>query len=1179
MPAANKTFRIFISSPFSDLKAERNALQAEVFPELRAFCAEHGARFQAIDLRWGISQEASRDQQTVRICLDEIARCQAITPRPNFLVLLGDRYGWCPPPAEIPQDEWDTLKPVIPAEDIPLVETWYRQDDNADPVAYVLQPWDGLTYDAWGKVEAELQRILARAAGEAGLPEAARFKYWASATHQEIAAGAFSDQAEPDHVFAFFRNIKHPPKGPEGGTFFDLVSTADGKVIDTKARDRQQQIKTELENTLGGDNTRQYTAQWADGQPTYDHLPELCQDVLHLLKAAIHRQIEAQEKVDPLAEELAEQNAFVNQHTRFFTGRDPDLAWIAKCLTGENNHPLVIWGDSGTGKSALMAAALRQAQAAHPEASLIFRFIGATPESANGQTLLGGLTQELAQKASMSPEIPEDFSGVVTAFQKQLYRAGPTTPLILFIDGINQLSEADPARELTWLPRMLPTGVRIVVTTKPGPILDSLLEWLPQENFHHLQPLPESDASDLLATWLAKDAHRKLQRHQRQDVLKNTHPLYLKLAYQEAKRWHSYDSLPKGADEAPGLSDTVAGVVNDFLHRLSKDDQHGPILVRQSLGYLSGARHGLTEDEILDLLSTDREVYTWFLKSLFHIPPDLLEATQTRTGMDPASAEVWLQTLIKNEADLEAYLEELWEDEIQLRLPVVLWSRLYADLAPYLLAVNDAGDRLIRFYHDEVREVASELAGDAQNNQAFHTPMADYFGKLSRYNHRRLDEQPYQLAAAGSWKSLSQLLSEDAMFNTLWERKPFDLRRYWTQIEAACNLRIEAVYQDWINHPQEVTAYTLLNLIRLMRELDRLHKHLPLLQYLIQYFKDHQDLGHYQVAVSYLGALQQMQGNLSEALAGFKAQEALARQSGKLGALSEAIGNQAVIHQMQGGLDQAEKLLAEQLDLCRQTGDQKGLVTALGNLALNHRMQGQLQDALNLHKQEEKLCREIGDQDGLMRTTLNQAGIYAARAEIKKALSLLDESEALARQYGNRDALQKALGQKGEIYIHLNQLDKAMQHCQEQEHICRELGNNQDLIAALGNQSAVYLTRRELDRALPLITECEQLCREMGSLRQLTTTLSNKAAILGEKGRFEEALMVYEDMEKVCKQIGQIDNLALCLTNQAVTIYQGRLGSPAIIHQKLAQALELAQSHGFTRLATQITALMGRIFQ
>ena len=92
MAQPGRTFRIFVSSTFEDLKEERNALQERVFPKLRELCMQYGCRFQAIDLRWGVSEEASLDQQTVKICLEEIKRCRKVTPRPNryrkYLVFL-----------------------------------------------------------------------------------------------------------------------------------------------------------------------------------------------------------------------------------------------------------------------------------------------------------------------------------------------------------------------------------------------------------------------------------------------------------------------------------------------------------------------------------------------------------------------------------------------------------------------------------------------------------------------------------------------------------------------------------------------------------------------------------------------------------------------------------------------------------------------------------------------------------------------------------------------------------------------------------------------------------------------------------------------------------------------------------------------------------------------------------
>ena len=89
-----RIFRLFISSTFSDFIEEREALQQNVFPRLEKYCAKFGARFQPIDLRWGITEETQKNHDTMRICLEEVRRCQELSPRPNFAVLLGDRYGW-----------------------------------------------------------------------------------------------------------------------------------------------------------------------------------------------------------------------------------------------------------------------------------------------------------------------------------------------------------------------------------------------------------------------------------------------------------------------------------------------------------------------------------------------------------------------------------------------------------------------------------------------------------------------------------------------------------------------------------------------------------------------------------------------------------------------------------------------------------------------------------------------------------------------------------------------------------------------------------------------------------------------------------------------------------------------------------------------------------------------------
>jgi len=213
MPVATRTFRVFVSSTFEDLKDERDALQRVVFPRLRKLCEEKGARFQAIDLRWGVRAEASLDQKTMEICLREIERCQQTGIKPNFIVLLGDRYGWCPVPAMVDKDEFNTvLSHVADRGDGSLVRRWYDLDYNAVPPQYVLKPRkeEYRDWSEWEPIERRIRDALRSGASNAGLATAGMVKYEASATHQEILRGLGESWEDRKHVYAFFRDHQDP---------------------------------------------------------------------------------------------------------------------------------------------------------------------------------------------------------------------------------------------------------------------------------------------------------------------------------------------------------------------------------------------------------------------------------------------------------------------------------------------------------------------------------------------------------------------------------------------------------------------------------------------------------------------------------------------------------------------------------------------------------------------------------------------------------------------------------------------------------------------------------------------------------------------------------------------------------------------------------------------------------
>jgi hypothetical protein len=136
-------------------------------------------------------------------------------------------------------------------------------------------------------------------------------------------------------------------------------------------------------------------------------------------------------------------------------------------------------------------------------------------------------------------------------------------------------------------------------------------------------------------------------------------PLFLKLLFEELKLWHSWN-----VPNEPGGS--ASELLRELCTRLSKPENHGESLVRFVLGYVGAARRGLSETEILEVLFAD---------------PDY------KKELDAASK--------RNSHSLPAEPP---------RIPVAIWSRLRADLAPYLSERAAPGSNVLTLYHRQVAE-------------------------------------------------------------------------------------------------------------------------------------------------------------------------------------------------------------------------------------------------------------------------------------------------------------------------------------------------------------------------------------------------------------------------------------------------------------------------------------------
>ena len=180
----NKSIRLFISSTFSDMHRERELIHSYVQPAIKDYCLSRGYNFTLVDMRWGINDNLQKNHETMKVCLDEVRKCQEESSFPNFLILIGDRYGWEPAPVSIDASEFNILVNHLSTEDQRFVQSLYRLDENQVPATYIPEHSED-----WYKHEPKLVELFRSVLPQVKKEIISSTKFLYSATHQEILLG------------------------------------------------------------------------------------------------------------------------------------------------------------------------------------------------------------------------------------------------------------------------------------------------------------------------------------------------------------------------------------------------------------------------------------------------------------------------------------------------------------------------------------------------------------------------------------------------------------------------------------------------------------------------------------------------------------------------------------------------------------------------------------------------------------------------------------------------------------------------------------------------------------------------------------------------------------------------------------------------------------------------------
>ena len=170
----------------------------------------------------------------------------------------------------------------------------------------------------------------------------------------------------------------------------------DPAYVDSLPADRKKDVATE--STEDTEKLRSLKDRIRrSGFPVRENYPDpkaLDNLVLADLTAVIDERFPEGSQPDPLDREAMDHEAYAQSRERVYIGRAEYFAKLDAHAAGGGDQPLVILGESGGGKSALLANWLKHYREAHPDVLILQHYIGATPYSADWAAMLRRLMGE-----------------------------------------------------------------------------------------------------------------------------------------------------------------------------------------------------------------------------------------------------------------------------------------------------------------------------------------------------------------------------------------------------------------------------------------------------------------------------------------------------------------------------------------------------------------------------------------------------------------------------------------------------------------------------------------------------------------------------------------------------------------------------------------------------------------
>lgn len=864
-----------------------------------------------------------------------------------------------------------------------------------------------------------------------------------------------------------------------------------GSDIDRQPADRARFYfrQTETDDRRESDEERTALAAYrqrirAGGCPveTFSTPEELGRAISSALREIIATDFADAHPRSPLEIERSRHVAFSLDRRRAYIPNGSALARLDDHALSED-PPLVLFAESGSGKSSLLAYWADRLRRTRPEFFIVEHYVGTGAAATEHHEIIRHLCAEIKEEFGRTEEIPTTPARLETAFGQWLGYAEhglrqQERRMVVILDGLDQLPEA--AQKLLWIPEIIPRSVRVVASTTSSQIHDRLQSrsW----RSFAVDALSKDDRHALVARYLASFGKNltDVQSDRIASDEKCGHPLFLKTLLEELRVVGRHEELEMHLDRLLSAGDTD-DLFRVVLERIELD--HGAEPVREVLSLIWASRHGLEERELAELGGLSRlKVATMVAGLEYHLMLDdgrldffhdylrravesryLNEESRKRQMHRRIAAYFEAQPPSRRSAEERLFGYDEAEDDSNL-------AATLADLDLLALLAEESGMSLPMIYWAQLRRKGYD-------------PVETYRSSL---------EQPQESAALFSPLHHARTVADILRHLGLWS-DAIEL------LHALPEIGTEAIEVEGTNEPSSSRAEragveNVLGMLLLLRsEYDEAEARLKQARHLFLSIGDKPSASR---ALNNLGVLYRRHGDTDRSAACFEECLALSESIDDREGIGRSLINRGTVHLMRHEYDRARSCFERALVIAEGLGDrmlERSTVLSLGDLEASCH---EFESASARFRKSIEIGRQLGDRRGVGHALRSLGTVMFRRGDYTEAEDCFSDSLAIAEEIGDLPMKRENLSMLGLTHNRRGDYDRALD-CLEQLQATDD-PKPSSRATTLGNLGRVHESRRDHEQALAHFEQAAEEFRTLDDAHGEMYWLQGSARVLLE---------------------------------------------------------------------------------